>query len=62
MDPSSRAILSPDRDFYAIDGVLCVSESERGLSLLQNKIKEESLETIDLTGLGEKGVANLGST
>jgi hypothetical protein len=56
---SPRAIPSPECEFIDIDDLLGASTTEYGLSLPQNKIKEEALETIDLTGIGETGVSNL---
>ena len=49
---SLRAIPSLDCD-VDIDSVLCASPFDSGLSLLRSKIRDEALETIDLTGLGK---------
>lgn len=49
-----RATPSPECDFIGIDDLLGASTTEYGLSLPQNKIKEEALETIDLTGIDDQ--------
>jgi hypothetical protein len=57
MEVSSRAIPSQECDFIDIDDFLGASTTGSGLSL-PLVIKEEALETIDLTGIGETGVTN----
>ena len=56
MEVSPQSILSPEGDFIDIDDILGASTTAYGLSLPLNRIKEETLETIDLTGIGETDV------
>lgn len=58
MEISSRAIPSQECDFIDIDDFLDASTTRSGLSL-PLVIKEEALETIDLTNIGETGVTNV---
>jgi hypothetical protein len=57
----SRSIPSPECDFIDINDLLDTSTTIYRLSLSLNRIKEEALETIDLTGIDKTDVTNLRS-
>ena len=59
MAGSRRVIPSPECDFIDIDDLLGASTTKYRLSLPLNKIKEEALKAIDLTGIGKTGIINL---
>lgn len=57
MEVLSRAIPSPEYNFIDIDNLLGGPATGYRLSLPQDRVKEEAIETIDLTGIGKIGVA-----
>jgi hypothetical protein len=61
MEASPRSIPGPECDFIDIDDLLGASTTAYELSLPFSRIKEEALETIDLTGIGETDVTNFRS-